>query len=96
MYVFEADISEADYPRMRALIPELPASYVGFCSERERRHRRRAKAGVTIRRERVIPDFFAQYARARKIASPTWDGLDVAAMLQWRSEHPIHHRTSAA
>ena len=37
MNVCQAQISQAEYERMRALIPELPGTFEKFCSECERR-----------------------------------------------------------
>jgi hypothetical protein len=95
---FVADIGKADYARMRALVPALPETYDSFCIERDHRRGGLGSAGRTIQaihREKIIPEFFARYAKARGIKVPTWDDLDRAALLQWQIEFPEPHRNSA-
>jgi hypothetical protein len=92
MKIAVADISEADYSRMRVLIPELPASFDGYRFERERRQRRLALTAHIegIEREKITPETFARYSKARGIKHPNWEDLDRAALLQWQTEFPEH------
>src|SRR5438874_1309588 len=97
MKLFVADISRADYTRMRALVPALPESYDSFCSECDHRCRQLAPAvhnTQEIHREKISPEFFARYSKARGLKLPTWEDLDRAALHQWQTEFPEPPRNS--